>query len=111
MSTAFGFSAGNFIAAIQLVATVIDALRETGGAGEKFHELICNLRTLHTNFEMLKAMEYNESQYFGFIELYHTVKRIQVAIAQFWKKASKYQPYLRNGGSNSRLKNGWMKVR
>jgi hypothetical protein len=39
MSVGFGFSAGDFIATLSLVGTVIDALRSSGAAGAEYREL------------------------------------------------------------------------
>ncbi|KAN0098879.1 hypothetical protein V8E51_014542 [Hyaloscypha variabilis] len=43
MPVSFGFSAGDFIAAIELVATVIDALRESGDASSEYREIVRQL--------------------------------------------------------------------
>lgn len=40
MPVGFGFSAGDFIAAIQLVSTVIDALRDSGDSSTEYRALI-----------------------------------------------------------------------
>ena len=50
MSVGFGFSAGDFIAALELVGTVINALREAGGAGAQYRELINNFTPLRLLF-------------------------------------------------------------
>ncbi|MCJ1432920.1 hypothetical protein MMC27_002278 [Xylographa pallens] len=96
MSDGFGFSAGDFIAAIQLVGTVIHALREVGGAGDKFHDLIQEMSILQKALERVQAITYDDTQHIGLIE--------------FGMKVSKYQPHLKRGGSDSKFKDGWMKV-
>jgi hypothetical protein len=40
MSVGFGFSAGDFIAALQLVGTVIDALRDSEDSSAEYRSLI-----------------------------------------------------------------------
>jgi hypothetical protein len=46
MSVGFGFSAGDFISALELVATVVDALRESGESSTEFGVLVAQLTTL-----------------------------------------------------------------
>jgi hypothetical protein len=40
MPVSFGFSVGDFIAVIELVGTVVDALRSSGNAGAEYRELV-----------------------------------------------------------------------
>ena len=50
MSVGFGFSAGDFIAALELVTTVVNALRESGDSSTEYQSLIKQLymrRWLH----------------------------------------------------------------
>ena len=46
MSVGFGFSVGDFLAALKLVGTVIDALRESSHASSSFRSLINELYAL-----------------------------------------------------------------
>jgi hypothetical protein len=48
MSVGFGFSVGDFIAAIELVGTVIDALRSSGSAATEYRALVSQLLSLET---------------------------------------------------------------
>ncbi len=48
MAVPFGFSAGDFIAALKVVKDVIDALHDSGGAGAEYRELIDELYLLET---------------------------------------------------------------
>jgi hypothetical protein len=48
MSVGFGFSAGDFITAIELVGTVVDALRPSGNAGAEYRELLFQLLGLES---------------------------------------------------------------
>lgn len=50
---AFGFSAGDFISAIELIAKVSTALRDSGGASR----VITELESLRTIFEKLRTNE------------------------------------------------------
>ena len=49
MSAGFGFSIGDFLAALELVSTVIDALRDSGQAGNVYRELLHQLYSLEAN--------------------------------------------------------------
>ncbi|ESZ93230.1 hypothetical protein SBOR_6386 [Sclerotinia borealis F-4128] len=110
MSAGFGFSVGDFIAAIDLVATVIDALRESGNCSSEFREIVRQLDTLEDTLRRVKRLELNDSQQGEGIALQKAASRCQITIHEFWKKIQKYQPHLRSGGSSSRLKDGWMKI-
>ena len=46
MSVGFGFSAGDFIAAIGLVANVTTALKDAGGASDEYRSLVRELESL-----------------------------------------------------------------
>jgi hypothetical protein len=69
MSVGFGFSAGDFIAAIELVGTVVDALRSNGSAGAEYRELVSQLLSLESALIQVKKLEFEESQYAEVIAL------------------------------------------
>jgi hypothetical protein len=62
MPVGFGFSAGDFIAALELVGTVIDALRDSGSASAEYRELLRVLYSLETVLIQVKRLEVHESQ-------------------------------------------------
>ncbi|KAF4631435.1 hypothetical protein G7Y89_g6695 [Cudoniella acicularis] len=111
MSVGFGFSVGDFIAAIELVSTVIDALRESGDASSEYREVVRQLYTLETALLRVKRLEVDPTQTAEVIALQQAAAQCQRTIDDFWKKVQKYQPHLRAGGSSSRLKDGWMKIK
>lgn len=63
MSVGFGFSIGDFIAAIELVGTVVDALRSSGQAGAEYGELVCQLLSLESALIQVKKLEVEEGAY------------------------------------------------
>ncbi|KAK3385732.1 hypothetical protein B0H63DRAFT_449745 [Podospora didyma] len=63
MSVGFGFSVGDFLAALQLVGVVIDALRESSDSKAKFHELLSELYALETALLRVKRIDLDESQH------------------------------------------------
>ncbi len=62
MSVGFGFSAGDFVQALELVGTVIDALRESGGAGPEYRELVQELYILESALLRVKRIELDDHQ-------------------------------------------------
>lgn len=111
MSVGFGFSVGDFIAALELVATVVDALRESGEASKRYRELVRQLDSLETVLLRVKRLELDESQHAEYVALQQAASQCQRTIDDFWKKIKKYQPALGSNGTPSRLKDGWMKIR
>jgi hypothetical protein len=69
MSVGFGFSAGDFIAVIELVGTVVDALRSSGNAAAEYRELVSQLLSLESALIQVKRLEFEESQYSEVIAL------------------------------------------
>lgn len=57
MSVSFGFSVGDFLAALRLVGTVIDALRESSHASSSFRSLINKLYALETALLHVKLLD------------------------------------------------------
>jgi prephenate dehydratase len=111
MSVGFGFSAGDFISALELVATVVDALRESGESSTEFRALVAQLHTLQIALESVNCLEVEDAQHGEVIALQQAAAQCQKTIDAFWEKIKKYQPSLRTGGSGSRVKDGWMKIR
>jgi hypothetical protein len=86
MSVGFGFSAGDFIAAIELVGTVIDALRSSGEAGAEYRELVNQLFSLETALLQVKRLEFDESQYAEVVALRQAAGQCRRTIDTFWEK-------------------------
>jgi hypothetical protein len=110
MSVGFGFSIGDFISALELVATVVDALRESGDSSTEYRALISQLYTLETALLRVKRLELDESQYAEVVALRQAAGQCQRTIDAFWERIKKYQPSLRSGGSGSRVRDGWRKI-
>jgi hypothetical protein len=111
MSVGFGFSVGDFIAAIELVGTVIDALRSSGAAGSEYRELVGQLLSLETALIQVKRLEILDGQYAEVIALRQAAAQCRRSIDEFWEKTKKYQASLTNTGSGSKVKDGWMKIK
>jgi hypothetical protein len=111
MSVGFGFSAGDFISAFELVVTVADALRESGASSNEYRTLISQFHTLETALLRVKCLELDDSQHVEVVALRQAASQCQRTIDAFWEKIKKYQPSLRTGGSGSRVRDGWMKIK
>ena len=59
----------------------------------------------------MKRLELDDSQHAEVIALRQAAAQCQRTIDAFWEKIKKYQPSLRNGGTGSRVKDRWRKVR
>lgn len=57
MAAAFGFSAGDFIAAISLVRDLGKALHDSNGSSREYRELIRELHSLETSLLEVKALD------------------------------------------------------
>jgi hypothetical protein len=111
MSVGFGFSIGGFIATLQLVTTVIDALQDSGKSSSANRELMSELRTLDFALRQVSHVELDSSQTAHQIALQQAAAQCQRTILGFWNKIKVYQPHLSSSGSTSRIKDGWMKIR
>jgi hypothetical protein len=111
MSVGFGFSVGDFITAIELVGTVIDALRSSSTASLEYRELISQLLSLETALIQVKRLEFEESQYAEVRPLRQAAAECLRTIDGFLKKIEKYQPSLSGNSEGHRVRDAWMKVK
>lgn len=111
MSVGFGFSAGDFIAALNLVTTVVKSLRDAGGSSAEYQSLISQLYALESTLLRVKRLEVNDSQYAEVIALRRAASQCQRTIDTFSKTIEKYQHSLRADGSGNRVKDGWKKIK
>jgi Fungal N-terminal domain of STAND proteins len=111
MPVGFGFSAGDFVAALKLVGTVIDALRDSGEAGTAYRELFRELHSLETALLYVRRLDGEEIPQAEIISLRQVAAQCQSTIDDFGKKVQKYQPHLGFNHSPTPVKSGWMKIR
>lgn len=111
MSVGFGFSTGDFIAGIDLIGTIINALNDASTASLEYRELIRQLYSLESALIQVKKVKFDGAQHAETVGLWQAASQCHQAIDDFWKTIQKYQPHLREGGSNSRIKDSWMRVR
>lgn len=113
MSVGFGFSVGDFIAALELVGTIIDSLRDSGLASAEYRELLRVLYSLETALLQVKQLEVHETQGAELIALRQAAAQCQRTIDDFWGRIKKYQPHLGSSTSDSnfRMRTAWTKIK
>jgi hypothetical protein len=97
-------SVSNFISALELVATVIDALCESGEYFAEFRSLVAQLETLQVALESVNCLEVDDAQQGGGRRIAQGAVQCQKTIDAFWEKIKKYQPSLKADGSGVRLR-------
>ncbi|KAK3896490.1 hypothetical protein C8A05DRAFT_48455 [Staphylotrichum tortipilum] len=111
MSVGFGFSAGDFITGLELVATIIDVLRESGNSSQRYQELIRELDSLQAALLRVNEVELDESQNDDKIALYSVASQCQRTITDFWEETQEYHSSLRKSGSSITPKDHWRKLK
>ncbi|KAN0117809.1 hypothetical protein V8E51_003786 [Hyaloscypha variabilis] len=110
MSLNFSFSPRDFMSAIELVGTIIDALRSSGVSAE-FRELVCQLLSLESALIQVKRLEFEECQYAEVIALRQAAAQCHRTIDAFWEKVRRYQPALASSRASSKVRGGWTRIR
>ena len=111
MSVGFGFSVGDFITAIEVIGHIIDSLQEAGGASTQYRELVRELYTLEHALFRVKKLDIDDVDREELAVLQQAAVQCQQTIDDFWQKTAKYQKHLRSGGSGSKVKDGWMRLK
>jgi hypothetical protein len=113
----FGFSVGDFLAALNLVGTIIDGLRASGHSSTQYRSLLSELYTLEDALIRVKRLDIVDddddgSQASERMALQQAAARCQRSMYEFYMKIEKYQPHLtmRTAGGNW-LKDSWMKIK
>ncbi|TVY42134.1 hypothetical protein LCER1_G009465 [Lachnellula cervina] len=112
MLVGFGFLISDLIALVELVGTVIDALRSRGNARAEYRELVAQLLSLETALIQVRGVEAEEAMYEEVVALRQAIASCRRTIDAFWEKAKKYQPSLGSGEKGKwGVRDGWMKVK
>lgn len=92
MTPAFGFSVGDFVAAINLVLKVSHALRESDGASAEIRSLLQELHQLHVVLEQLRNLPPESSPTLSHLNaLRGMALTVQVPLLEFLGKMEKYK--------------------
>jgi len=113
MPVGFGFSIGDFISAINLVQTVINALSASSTSSSELQELFRQLYSLETALQEIKKLEVSESLHAEVLALKQSAAQCQLTISDFLSKTASYQPHLLcpTNGVSSSLRGRWKKVK
>ncbi|CAI6319690.1 unnamed protein product [Periconia digitata] len=86
----FGFSVGDFIAAIELCRKITRALEPIGGASSSFQMLILELSSLENTLQRLAALEPNESNIHHVNAIRCMALACRLPLRQFLEKVESY---------------------
>ncbi|KAH7088813.1 hypothetical protein FB567DRAFT_547668 [Paraphoma chrysanthemicola] len=111
MVVGFGFSVGDFLATLNLVATIIGALRSASHSASIFRDLLNELLNLERALIQVKHIDLDDSQRFEEIALYQAATQCQRSIDGFWNRIQKYQPHFSRTTTTSTVKDAWMKIK
>ncbi|KAF2652137.1 hypothetical protein K491DRAFT_719239 [Lophiostoma macrostomum CBS 122681] len=115
MSVGFGFSAGDFIAALGLISQIIHALDDIKGAGHEYRELISELQTLETALTRVKGLEVESEQHSQLVALRQAAGQCLATLDQFKTQCLKqYDKSLQKHDSRTavvHLKDAFMKAK
>lgn len=101
----FGFSAGDFISAINLLRKAADALRETSGAAEQFQHAAVELNILQRMLVRVKSLEPRASQSAEIVEHIGFYSHLCYApLARFINKVKRFERHLRQDLRSNRTK-------
>ncbi|KAF2660235.1 hypothetical protein K491DRAFT_774980 [Lophiostoma macrostomum CBS 122681] len=109
MPVPFGFSVGDFIAAIELIGTVISSMEDSTGSSAQYQGTISSLESLRTTLELVRDIEIQDERE------KRALRKVADASAdtmtKFLGAIIEYQPNLREGGSGHELKDMMRKIR
>jgi hypothetical protein len=100
----------DFIAAAELVTTVVNAL-ESKELTQESIGLLRQLYSLKIALLQVKSLPIADSQHSELVGLRHAVAQCEQTIDAFWQKIKKHQPHLQSNGSSSQGKDSWMKIK
>ncbi|KAF8246129.1 hypothetical protein K440DRAFT_375341 [Wilcoxina mikolae CBS 423.85] len=111
----FGFSIGDFLAAGQLLAKLIGALKSSTGSSQHYQELISELDNFQCTLleaEQICLLPSSRSPFQGATvnALKHAIWLCKAPIEKFLGKIENYRARLKKGGSGSRMMDSWRKM-
>lgn len=108
MPIPFGVSVGDFIAAIELIHTVVQALEESAGAGAHCRGVILSMKNLEKALSTLQNIESDDVvQKAAMLEI---ATHCSESIQRFFARVQKYQPALQLNGRKEKWKDALRKV-
>lgn len=110
MSVGFGFSAGDFIAGIQLVRQVTSSLQSSAGSALEYRTLVNELFSLERAMLEVKALRIEDYEAAKLDALKYAATQCQATVDLFLAKIRKYQPSLNAQGSGSKVRDSIRKI-
>lgn len=111
MPVGFGFSVGDFIAALELLGTVIDALRDSGNASTNFKALVDDVEQLKLTLLRVQQVRLDPRLRNEELGIDAAATRGLLAIEHFWRKVQKYEPHLYTGDKRLNIRDIFARVR
>ena len=94
MAAPFGFSFGDFIAAIGVLRDVIGAFSDTKGARASYVEVVQELSSLRSALEGIQTLKCDSDQQDQYSAVIEAVERCQQCIGRFVERMSKFRDIL-----------------
>lgn len=107
----FGFSVGDFLAAIELVHDLATALSDGHGSNLKFQGLVQELYSLERVMVEIKNLEVSPELESRLWMVQQAASHCQTAIGNFLQKSDVYMRCLRQGGSANWWKDAFYKIK
>lgn len=107
----FGFSVGDFLAAIELVHDLATALSDGHGSSLKFQGLVQELYSLERVMVEIKNLEVSTELESRLWMVQQAASHCQTAIGNFLQKSDVYMRCLRQGGSANWWKDAFYKIK
>ncbi len=103
VTPAFGFSAGDFIAAINLIVRVSKALNDSGGAASEYRMLLQELQQLQLILEQLREMSPASSRSHSHLNAVKGMAlAIQFPLLEFLAKLERFNSSMCGASSSSK---------
>jgi len=106
----FGFSVGDFLAAANLIAEVVSALREAGGSGSQYQHITNKLEVLDRALRDVNRLEPAEGLEEALEAIKTTALSCQIPLLEYLSKIGKYNKSLGTGQSSGVMKDVFSKM-
>ncbi|KAK6388099.1 hypothetical protein LTR65_008107 [Meristemomyces frigidus] len=94
VTPAFGFSAGDFIAAVELICKAAKALRDTSGASQQYQQAAAELETLGRILTQVQGLTPTSSNAVTVQKILFCAHTCHLPLAHFLEKIRRYEQYL-----------------
>ncbi|OAL48500.1 hypothetical protein IQ07DRAFT_102796 [Pyrenochaeta sp. DS3sAY3a] len=110
MTSAFGFSVGDFISAAALIKKVADALKSAGGAANEYQHVVIELEGLDRALKAVAALKVNESNAAHANAIRGMALSCQIPLRQFLEGLQSYEPTLGSRASRVGARGAYKKT-